>query len=102
MTASNPCLKPLAERPETAREGTDNPTQRKRDRKLADVKKYAPRFYTRFQRAYGGKSLRSAVDAQCCECMGYEVPEIARCTAPACPLYPYRPRGGGKVKGRTP
>ena len=26
----------------------------------------------------------------CKECMGYQAAEVPRCTAPLCPLYPYR------------
>ena len=42
---------------------------------------------------------RSAIKAQCLECMGWQRAEVARCTSTLCPLYPFR-RGNahsGKV-----
>jgi len=69
--------------------------------KLARVAKYAPRHVGRFKRAFEGNSLRAAVDAHCVECMGFEAGDVADCTAPACPLWPYRP-GGGSSEGKQP
>jgi len=46
-----------------------------------------------YLRAMTGKSVRAAITAQCCECMGWNRAEVARCCSPACSLYPYRPRG---------
>jgi len=43
-----------------------------------------------FLRAWAGKSRKTAIRAFCLECFGYESAEVNRCTAPACPLYPYR------------
>jgi hypothetical protein len=43
-----------------------------------------------FLRAWAGKSRKAAMRAFCLECVGYESAEVNRCTAPACPLYPYR------------
>ena len=43
-----------------------------------------------YLRAWGGKSRKAAMRAFCLECMGYDAAEVRRCTAPACPLYPYR------------
>lgn len=31
-----------------------------------------------------------AIKKFCLECMGFQQPEIERCTAPACPLFPFR------------
>ena len=72
----------------------------KRVARLADVSKHARRYLTTFRRAYGGKSLRGAVNAFCIECMGFDAAEVRTCTAPACPLWSYRPgrerkKGGG-------
>ena len=68
----------------------------KRAKRLKDVSEAAPRHLGTFQRAYGGKSLRSAVTAFCLECMGFDASEIKHCAAPACPLYAVRPgRKGG-------
>lgn len=49
-----------------------------------------PRHRRTYIRAMTGRSLKAAVRAQCWECMGWEThPE--GCSAPACPLYQYRP-----------
>lgn len=57
-------------------------------RRLADVPKSARGTYLR---AVGGRSPRAAIKAFCAECCGWQRGEVARCTALACPLYPYRP-----------
>lgn len=44
-----------------------------------------------YREACGGRSRKVAIHAFCVECMGYERSEVERCTAPGCPLYPYRP-----------
>jgi hypothetical protein len=31
-----------------------------------------------------------AIRCQCLECMGYQSAEIPKCTAPLCPLFPFR------------
>ena len=71
-------------------------TDAKRVARLQDVRQHAPRHLNVFRRAYAGGSLRAAVNAMCVECMGFEASEVARCTATACPLYPYRNGAGGK------
>lgn len=43
-----------------------------------------------FLRTWTGKSRKAAIRGLCLECMGYQSAEVNRCTAPACPLYPYR------------
>ena len=44
------------------------------------------------KRCWAGKaSPREAIKAQCLECQGYDREAIITCTAPACPLYAYRP-----------
>ncbi len=43
-----------------------------------------------FLKAWRGKSRKAAIRAFCFECTGYQSAEVNRCTAPACPLYPYR------------
>ena len=45
----------------------------------------------RYLRAMSGKSMAAAIHSQCLECVGWEREEVRLCTAPACPLYPYRP-----------
>lgn len=47
-----------------------------------------------YLRAVGGKSPRAAIKAFCLECVGWQREEVVRCTAPACPLYTYRPFQG--------
>ena len=47
-----------------------------------------------YRRAMAGEGRKLAIRAMCIQCMGYESAEIERCTATACPLYPYR--GSGK------
>jgi hypothetical protein len=70
----------------------------KRAARLADVSEAAPRYVSTFRRAYGGKSLRAAVNAFCIECMGFDAAEVRTCTAPACPLWAYRP---GRSRARV-
>ena len=52
-----------------------------------------------YLRAIRGRSMRAAIKAFCCECMGWEDYHrgIRDCTSPACPLFPYRP-----FQGETP
>lgn len=52
-----------------------------------------PRFKQDYLKAMQGKSLRAGVNAFCRECVGWEdLPfSVRNCTAPACPLYLYRP-----------
>lgn len=46
-------------------------------------------------------TLRIAVRNHCLECVGYQGPEVAKCTAPKCWLYPYRMScSPGSVRGR--
>ena len=41
--------------------------------------------------AAGRASPRAAIKAFCLECVGWQRAEVTRCTAPACPLWSYRP-----------
>ena len=61
--------------------------QAKRTAKLAQI---PPRQRPIFLRAWTGKSRKVAIRAFCLECFGYESAEVNRCTAPTCPLFPYR------------
>jgi len=88
MAGKKPDIKPadvLAQLPLTQR-----PTV---ERRLADM---PPKCRPAYLRAMGGKSRLAAIRAKCNECMGWEgLPYSVRdCTAPACPLYPYRPGAG--------
>ena len=66
--------------------------------RLKAISKDAPSKVKLFERVFfGTASPRSAIKAMCCECLTFEVDAIRTCTAPACPLYAYRPfqkRGG--------
>lgn len=44
-----------------------------------------------YDRAMAGNSRLAAMTSFCLECVGWDKKEVALCTAPACPLYPYRP-----------
>ena len=59
-------------------------------RRLSDMPETCRRTYLRAMR---GRSLAAAVKAFCMECVSWDRQEVARCTALACPLYPYRPFG---------
>jgi len=51
-------------------------------------------FRANYRRAMKGKSKAAGVKAFCSECMGWNRKEVEKCTAPACPLFPYRPYKG--------
>lgn len=44
-----------------------------------------------YLRAMKGRSLKTAIKAQCLECVGWIREEVEKCTDLGCPLYPYRP-----------
>lgn len=51
-----------------------------------------PRFCrATYLRAMRGRSKGSAIKAFCQMCVCWERKEVALCTDPACPVYPYRP-----------
>jgi len=41
--------------------------------------------------AMKGKSMKAAIKSHCWMCMGWHKSDVAGCTDPACPIYPYRP-----------
>ena len=43
-----------------------------------------------YDRAMRGRSRQAAIRAHCLMCVGWEWAEVKRCTAPGCPLFPYR------------
>lgn len=43
------------------------------------------------KRAYQGNSRKTAIKAMCLECLGFDRAGVADCTAPACPLFKFRP-----------
>ncbi len=56
-----------------------------------------------FVRAWSGKSLSSAVKANCIQCLGYEdISGITECTGAVCPLFLYRPYRHDKAREGAP
>ena len=64
-------------------------------RRLEGVPETMRRTYLR---AVSGKSKPAAIKAFCAECVGWDRDEVRLCTAPACPLYPYRPFMGRRKR----
>jgi hypothetical protein len=42
-----------------------------------------------------------AIKLHCIECMGFQAREVEHCTAPLCPLYPFRMGTNPSLKGST-
>lgn len=57
-------------------------------RRLAEMPKTSRMTYLRAMR---GRRPQMGIKAHCMECVGWDRREVWACTAPACPLYPYRP-----------
>lgn len=55
-----------------------------------EAAKYNPQTRKIYLRAMTGASRKDAMTAFCCSCMGYNPNEVKECTAPTCPLFPYR------------
>ena len=52
-----------------------------------------PRKYKKqYEDAMGGRSRKTAMQAFCNECVGYNNGEVKNCTDTGCPLYPFRLR----------
>ena len=63
----------------------------KRANRLKAVAKDSPRYVALYRRVYAGTaSPRQAIKCFCVDCCG-SMDEIKTCTAPACPLFSYRP-----------
>lgn len=61
-----------------------------REKRLNDV----PRKYRQlYERAWEGKSRKSAIRVFCLACTGWSEHEVRMCTAPACPLFEFRELG---------
>ena len=71
-----------------------------RQQQIENRRKQIPRKYMGlYGRAISGKSLRSCINAQCLECVGWVSQEVTLCTDIGCPLYsvrPYRSSGNGR------
>ena len=58
---------------------------------------YVPDIYQRqYKMAMTGKSRQAAIRVHCLMCMGWQLAEAPKCTAPNCPLFPYRMGTEGK------
>lgn len=72
---------------------------RKRAERIESMAKEGHRFVKLFKRVYSGKaSPRQAIRAHCLDCVCFDIDAIRNCTAPACPLYGYRPYAKRRVK----
>jgi len=61
-----------------------------------------PKQYRKlYDRALSGRSPKAAIRAHCVMCMGWNHKDVPGCTAPGCPLFPYRlsKRQNGTLKG---
>ena len=62
--------------------------QEKIEKRASDM----PKIYrANYLKAMSGKSKAAALKAFCLECVYWQKEEVKLCTAPQCPLYPYRP-----------
>ena len=71
-----------------------------RQERIAARQTQIPRKYRAvYDRAVKGTSLRSAINAQCLECVCWQSKEVALCTDLACPLWAVRPyRSSGNAR----
>jgi hypothetical protein len=66
-------------------------------KKIAKRRSDMPAIYRKtYDKAMTGKNRAAGVKAFCLECMCWQKQEIKQCTAPQCPLYPYRPYSKSK------
>lgn len=73
---------------QNARLDVDTATETSILNRLASMPKSFRRTYLK---AMKGRAPVVAIKAHCMECVGWVRDEVTKCTAPACPLYPYRP-----------
>ena len=65
---------------------------RTREEQIQARRSQMPKKYrTVYDRAVRGKSLRSAINAQCLECCCWQSKEVSLCTDCGCPLWSVRP-----------
>ena len=73
----------------------------KRQQRIAERKAQMPRAYkATYDKAVKGKSLRAAINAQCLECVCWQIDEVRNCTDLGCPLYTVRPYQRSLQNGR--
>lgn len=51
------------------------------------------KFRRLHDRALAGRSQAAAIRAHCLMCVGWQIDEVKKCTAPTCPLFAYRMTG---------
>ena len=64
-------------------------TEQERLKQIPNI--HNSKYRRQYKKAMTGKSLRSAVNSFCLECVAYERVEVAKCTDTGCPLFQYRP-----------
>ena len=52
------------------------------------------KYHSLYRRAMSGRSRKAATRIFCLQCVGWQPSEVAKCTAPSCPLFPYRMSSG--------
>ena len=74
-----------------AREATQSMTPERKEAVLWWLKGIPATQRRGYLRAVAGKSLRSAINAQCLDCCCFQRTEVAACEILHCPLWSYRP-----------
>jgi len=69
---------------------------------LSVVSEVAPSKLNHFKKAFGQKSLRSAITSKCLECVSFETAEVRRCATTACPLHAVRPYQEARQRREDP
>lgn len=70
---------------------------------MTEIRDSVPSQYRKmFTRAATKSRPVAAIRAACLECCGYSANEVIACTAPKCPLYPYRMGGWKKTARKVP
>ena len=80
--------KTTEERFQEATSGLSEAAARAIHKRLLEMPKTVQNGYLR---AISGRSKPAGIKAHCLECVGWVRAEVTLCTAPACPLFPYRP-----------
>jgi len=57
---------------------------------LMDTSAIPQLYRATYQRAMSGRSRKAAIRAHCLMCVDWQYKAVVQCTAPDCPLYPYR------------
>ena len=63
---------------------------------------YVPKQYQDlYAKARSGRIRKAAIRCHCLMCCGWQPGEVRQCTAPNCPLYPYRMLGSADKAAET-